>query len=79
MPRNWEECNDEVAAGAICPAPDCGALVAAYGPLQGAARDDVELWEFTCPRCGLDFTVREGELIFQSIPRNWLLAEVHAA
>jgi hypothetical protein len=35
--------------------------------------------EFTCPHCGIDFTVPEDELIFQSVPKKWLLARVQAA
>lgn len=69
MSRDWDERDDEVAAGANCPTPDCGALV----------RDDAEPWEFTCPRCGIDFAVPEADLIFQSVPKDWLLTKVHAA
>jgi len=59
--------------------PDCGALVVAYKPPDRMGRDNVEPWEFTCPRCDVDFTVAEDELIFQSVPKGWLLAKVHAA
>jgi len=43
----------KLAAGAICPIPDCGALAVAYGATDGVGRDHFEPWEFTCPRCGI--------------------------
>ena len=76
MPDNWDEPDNDVAAGSSCPVPECGALVVAYRPPD---RDHADLWEFICPRCGIDFTVPEGELIFHSVPKDWLLARVHAA
>jgi len=51
----------------------------AYRSGDGVGRDHSEPWEFTCPRCGIDFTVPKDELIFQSVPKKWLLARVHAA
>lgn len=30
-------------------------------------------------RCGMEFTVPEDELSLQSVPKDWLLAKVHAA
>ena len=79
MQHVWEERDDEVASGVICPMPDCGALAVAYRPPDRMGRDNVGPWEFTCPRCDIDFTVAEDELIFQSVPKGWLLAKVHAA
>jgi len=58
---------------------DCGKLAVAYRSTGVVGRDHSEPWEFTCPRCGIDFTVPEDELIFQSVPKNWLLAKVQAA
>jgi hypothetical protein len=58
---------------------DCGALVLAYKPADHSGRNRAEPLEFTCPRCGIDFTVPEDELIFQSVPKDWLLARVRAA
>ena len=77
MSHEWDE-QDEVAAGANCPLPDCGAMVVSYRLSDSMGRDDAEPWEFTCPRCGIDFTVAEDELIFQSVPKEWLLAKVQA-
>ena len=78
MPDDWDE-HDDIAAGSSCPMADCGELAVAYRSTDGVERDDSEPWEFTCPRCGIDFTVPEDELIFQSVPKNWLLAKVQAA
>jgi hypothetical protein len=80
MLSDWDERDEVVAAGSICPVPDCGALVISYRPSDRARRDDATSWcEFTCSRCGIDFTVPEDELIFQSVPKEWLSARVQAA
>jgi hypothetical protein len=80
MLGNWDECDEVVAAGAICPVPDCGALVVSYRPRDRTGLDRANsCCEFRCPRCGIDFTVLEDELIFQSVPKEWLLARVQAA
>ena len=76
----WDERNEVVAAGSICPIPDCGALVISYRPQDRTGHDNAKSWcEFACTRCGTDFTVPEDELIFQSVPKEWLLARVQAA
>jgi len=68
------------AAGSICPVPDCGALVVSYKPPDGTGHENAKSWcEFACRRCGTDFIVPEDELIFQSVPKGWLLARVQAA
>lgn len=79
MPNNWEERNYDVAAGAICPMPFCGSLVVAFRATHVREREHIELWEFTCPHCGVDFVVAEGELIFPSVPKVWLFATGHRA
>jgi hypothetical protein len=80
MLEDWDECDEVVAAGSICPVSDCSALVVAYRPPDQAERDKARpRCEFTCPRCGTEFTVPEDELIFQSVPKEWLLARVQAA
>jgi len=75
MPDNWDE-HDDIAAGSSCPMPDCGVLAVAYRSADGVERDHSEPREFTCPRCGIDFTMPDDELIFQSVPKEWLLARV---
>ena len=79
MSHDWDERDDEVAAGANCPMPHCGAMVVSYRPSDSIGREQAEPWEFTCPRCGIDFTVSDADLIFQSVPKDWLLAKVHIA
>ena len=60
-----------LAAGAICPMPDCGVLAVAYTSPDRTGRDNAEPWEFTCPRCRIDFTVPEEELFFLSpVPKD---------
>ena len=80
MLDDWDERDLVVAAGSICPLPDCGALVISYRPPDRTGHDNAKsCCELTCTRCGTDFTVPEDELIFQSVPREWLLARVQAA
>jgi len=59
-----------------CPISDCGALAVAYGPKDKVDNDRENFlrWEFTCPQCWAEFVVPPIELIFQSIPLDWLLA-----
>ena len=78
MLDEWAE-RDEVAAGAICPIPDCGSLAIAYRSTDGLERDHSEPQEFTCLRCGSDFAIPEEELIFQSVPKKWLVARIQVA
>jgi hypothetical protein len=79
MLDDWYERDDAVAAGSICPVPDCGALVVSYKAPERTGRDNARSWcEFTCQHCGIDFSVPEDELIFQSVPKEWLLARVQA-
>jgi hypothetical protein len=80
MLDDWDERDEVVAAGSICPVPDCGALVISCRPLDRTGRVNAKSWcEFACSRCGIDFTVPEDELIFQSVPKEWLLARLQAA
>jgi hypothetical protein len=76
MSHDWDERDHEVAAGANCPMPDCGALAVSYRPSDGMAAEAAAPWEFTCPRCGIDFTVSDLDLVFHSVPKDCLLAEV---
>jgi hypothetical protein len=79
MLHEWEELDDELAAGSICPIPECGALVIAFRATCFARRCHTELWEFTCGRCGFEFEMSENELVLQSVPKGWLFAKVHPA
>jgi len=38
MLNDWDERDDVVAAGSICPVPDCGTLVVSYRPLTHGTR-----------------------------------------
>jgi hypothetical protein len=67
------------AHGATCPMPGCGALVVSYEMPTGAnevLRPVSSTWEFVCPQCGAEFTAPKGDLLFQSVPRQWLFSEV---
>jgi hypothetical protein len=68
-----------IAAASSCPALDCGALVIDYRLADSVRPGHPEDWEFECSRCGMVFAVAQGELIFQSIPKQWLSANIHAA
>jgi predicted RNA-binding Zn-ribbon protein involved in translation (DUF1610 family) len=67
-----------VAAAASCPVPGCGALSIAYSENSGSRRAS-RLRLFTCPRCGYEFVLPPNKLIFQSVPRDWLLARISEA
>jgi hypothetical protein len=77
MQPYWEQDVDLVAAASSCPVPDCSALVIEYRP-GGGIRSPQD-WEFTCSRCGISFTVAEGNLIFRAVPMQWLLASPNLA
>jgi hypothetical protein len=79
MPHDCEQCDDAVTAASSCPVPDCSSLVIEYRAADGGRSGHPEDWEFTCSRCGTEFTVAQGELIFQSVPKQWLLANIGAA
>lgn len=79
MPHERGERDDEVAAGAICPMPDCGSLVVAFGGTSVVSHDPIEPWKFACGRCGIEFVVAEDELVFQSVPKDWLMASATVA
>jgi hypothetical protein len=59
--------------------PECGALVVAFRATYVISHDHIEPWEFACGRCGIEFVVPEDELVFQSVPKDWLLARVNVA
>jgi len=56
MLDDWDEHDELVAAGAICPVPDCGVWVISYRPPHRAGRVNAKSWcQFTCSWCGIDF------------------------
>jgi len=77
MPHEWEQRDDIVAAASSCPAPDCSSLVIEYRAVGSVRPGHPEDWGFTCSRCGIEFTVAQGEIIFQSVPKQWLSANTH--
>ena len=77
IPHILEQRDNIVAAVSSCPVPDCSSLVIEYRAATTIRPDHPEDWEFTCSRCGIQFTVAHGELIFQSVPKQWLSANVH--
>jgi hypothetical protein len=72
-----EQHDDIVAAASTCPMADCSFLVIEYRATTTIRPGHPEDWEFTCSRCGIEFTVAHGELIFQSVPKQWLSATAH--
>ena len=64
------------ASGTNCPMPDCGRLAVAYSKDSGQRCETTCEWQFVCPICGVEFTAPSSELLFQFVPREWLLAKV---
>ena len=76
MPNYSDKLDDVIAAVSIC--PDCGMLAFAYRS-SDAKRHDSDRWDFMCARCGTEFVMPESELVFQSLPKEWLLSKVYTA
>jgi len=77
--HEWKEEVDLRAFGTTCPMPNCGALVIAYEPadsINQITHNPGASWDFLCPECGAEFSAPRGDLLFQSIPREWLFSEV---
>src|SRR6202021_1909272 len=68
--------DDEMAAGAICPQPNCGALTSAFHSADRIGQDEAEPWGFTCSRCGIEFTVLGSDLVLQSVGYRWPFGEI---
>jgi hypothetical protein len=79
MSQTAEQRDDAVVPAFSCPVLDCGSLVIGYRPADSVLPGHPEDFEFTCSRCGTEFAAAEGELIFQSIPKRWLSANMLAA
>ncbi len=49
-------------------------------PHDWKGRDNVVTaqWEFTCSRCGIEFTVPKDDLVFRSVPTQWTSALVNS-
>jgi len=79
--HDWKKEVDLRATGAACPMPKCGALVITYetanslNAITGAAGTR----DFVCSECGTEFSASQDDLLFQSVPRKWLFAEVSHA
>jgi hypothetical protein len=69
--------DDIVAAASSCPVLACSSLVIEYRAAGSVRPGHPEDWEFTCSRCGTAFTVTQGELLFHSVPEQWLSASTH--
>jgi len=77
--RAWKEEVDLRAFGATCPMPNCGALVVTYespDSLHAVTRSEGASWEFVCSECGAEFTAPKEDLLFQSVPREWLFSQI---
>jgi hypothetical protein len=68
-----------IAAASSCPVPDCSSLVIEYREAGSVRPGHPEDWGFTCSRCGIEFTVTQGDLIFHSVPKQWLLENMSIA
>ncbi len=77
--HEWKEEVDLRAAGTTCPMARCGALVIAYEPvdsLNELGRKMSGRWDFVCSECGTEFSAPKQDLLFDAVPREWLLSEV---
>jgi hypothetical protein len=77
--HEWREEVDLRAFGATCPMPHCGALVVTYessDSLREIIRSDGATWDFVCSECGAEFTAPRRDLLFQSVPREWLFSQI---
>jgi hypothetical protein len=65
--------------GRFARCPNAVHLVIAFRATYVVRPDYIRPWEFACLRCGAEFGVPEDELVFQSVPKGWLLAGTHLA
>lgn len=79
MTEEWNEDNEVLAAGTSCPMAGCGELTVTFRTADKNESNPQEGWEFTCPRCGVEFLALEEDLLFRSIPKEWLWAGIHSA
>jgi hypothetical protein len=77
--HGWKQA-DVKATGAICPVPGCGTLTIAYRCANSDLRaQQEEPCEFICDQCGFEFIASGRDLLFQSVPRGWLFAQISHA
>lgn len=74
MPGDLDEREELLTAVARCPLADCATLMLAYRSSVDIPAVEDGAWEFVCPRCGSESVVPKHQLIFQSVPKSWLLA-----
>jgi hypothetical protein len=77
--RDWKQEVDLRAVGTTCPMPHCGALVISYesaDSLNEVLRPTTGRWDFVCPECAAEFSASKSDLLFQAVPREWLLSSV---
>jgi hypothetical protein len=77
--REWGEEVGLRAFGSTCPMPGCGALVVTYEPadsLNEITKACGAEWDFVCAECGAEFRAPRADLLFQSVPREWLFSQV---
>ena len=82
MSENWGWDEHSLMAGANCPVADCGTLAVSCKSIECIDRATCAHflgWEFACPRCGAEFVPHRDELVFQSVPKDWLLATISHA
>jgi hypothetical protein len=80
--HTWKEEIDLRAFGATCPMPDCGAMAVTYESsesLSGLVGSQRQYWDFVCCECGAEFSASPADLMFESVPREWLFAQVSSA
>jgi hypothetical protein len=80
--HEWKEEVDLRACATTCPMPRCGALVIAYEPadsLNELSRKVTGRWDFVCSECGTEFSASKEDLLFDAVPRQWLLSDISHA
>ena len=81
MLHEWKQEVDLRATGATCPMPKCAALVITYEPAESlnAITGAAAPGEFVCSECGCEFSATPNDLLFRSVPREWLFSAVSHA
>ena len=59
-----------MTACALCPNENCGALVLSY---RDPGASGPSFHDFLCSRCGTEFSPTRDQLVFQSVPLEYLL------